>query len=567
MRNIKWKIILGVSFLILFSATQTAQAAFPGLPLVPCDTSANPTPCNQCDLFKLARNILDFLSFGLMPIVAALLFTFAGLLILVGGAVPSQYKRGIDIFKNTFIGLLIMYSAWLITNTVIKSLQEGNTSSTCVNSVCSNNSSRSCQSDSDCQDKWYQFTCTATVGGGTTTPPTDDDTTPPSGTTFACNDQDQCVATDGGQYSDNQCDGDCEPPPASSDCEQSFSISAVLGCSNIASCVNVNNLAKMNAQSCATNSGNCILSSSTAAQAKKFIDKFNSIASGCSLYWSSTVQVSQQVSSSTCHKPNKPDTGTCADFNVLPGNDSCFEKFYEAARDSGAIKYLLNEYIPACVKSTTTGGNIHVVFGGGSALPPPAADCPISPPLAWSGSDPFTQSDIWAGSKSELKQAYEAFRTAYPLLRLRGSGALYRPPAYQDHLRSVWDTWQFLNGKSFTITDPTCSDNGSTKNPPTTDPNVLRNCAALKGVVQKEVTKHGLGGDTRPYCASDHTKGIGIDLEPPSDIPNGPNYLNWISIGENLSGGLKLCHHVPGDEPHFGLYNYLPANDRQCGQR
>ncbi|OGN08033.1 MAG: hypothetical protein A2750_01000 [Candidatus Yanofskybacteria bacterium RIFCSPHIGHO2_01_FULL_45_42] len=365
-------IVLIISVMAIFLlGAQIAQAAFPGVPLVPCgrnpisftSTDINDVhrACSQCDLFKLARNILDFLSFGLMPIVAALLFTFAGLLILLGGAVPSQYKRGVDIFKNTLIGLLIMYSAWLITNTVIKSLQEGNTGGACLDSgFCSNDSSRTCTDNSQCVDAWYQFTCHTTVGGGTTS----DTTTPPTGTKFGCNEQNQCVATADGQYPDNSCDGECEAPPVSQDCEQSFSVAATTGCSDITKCVNVNNYADMNSQSCATNNGNCVLSASAAAQAKKFIDAFKASAPSCSIAWSSTIQVTQQVSASSCHKKGTDDSGTCADFNISPPSEDCFDKFYQAAASSGALKYLLNEYIPACVKSTTTGGNIHVVFGG-----------------------------------------------------------------------------------------------------------------------------------------------------------------------------------------------------------
>jgi len=55
---------------------------------------------------------------------------------------------------------------------------------------------------------------------------------------------------------------------------------------------------------------------------------------------------------------------TSSALELLLNMLSFFDKFYQAAASSGALKYLLNEYIPACVKSTTTGGNIHVVFGG-----------------------------------------------------------------------------------------------------------------------------------------------------------------------------------------------------------
>lgn len=103
----------------------------PGWPLVPCGISQdNPaTPdineaktCGRCDLFKLLKNLIDFTVGGLMPTLAILLFVWAGFLILLGGANPSWYAQGRTIFTNTFFGIIILLSAWLITNTLILSV-------------------------------------------------------------------------------------------------------------------------------------------------------------------------------------------------------------------------------------------------------------------------------------------------------------------------------------------------------------------------------------------------------------------------------------------------------------
>lgn len=57
-----------------------------------------------------------------MPPLAVLFFVWAGFLILLSGANPGLYAKGQEIFKNTFYGIIILLSAWMITNTLILSV-------------------------------------------------------------------------------------------------------------------------------------------------------------------------------------------------------------------------------------------------------------------------------------------------------------------------------------------------------------------------------------------------------------------------------------------------------------
>jgi len=116
-------IILTVLVFIFFPVFVQAVSFWP---LVPCGTSVNPTPCNQCDLFRLLKNIIDFVLIGLMPPAAAILFVWGGFLILMGGANPSLISQGKSIFWNTAIGVAIISSSWLITNTIIRSVAADN---------------------------------------------------------------------------------------------------------------------------------------------------------------------------------------------------------------------------------------------------------------------------------------------------------------------------------------------------------------------------------------------------------------------------------------------------------
>lgn len=90
----------------------------PGNPIVPCTDK-----CTQCQLLQLVRNVIDFLMIGVAPVLATAFFIWAGVLLILGGANPGMLSQGKSIFKNTFIGLLIVMLAWLITNTVIQTLK------------------------------------------------------------------------------------------------------------------------------------------------------------------------------------------------------------------------------------------------------------------------------------------------------------------------------------------------------------------------------------------------------------------------------------------------------------
>lgn len=116
-------VILSLLFFVTLGQTVLAVSWWP---LVPCGTSANPIPCNQCDLFRLLKNIIDFVLIGLMPPAAAILFVWGGFMILMGGANPSLISKGKTIFWNTVVGVAIISSSWLITNTIIRSIAADN---------------------------------------------------------------------------------------------------------------------------------------------------------------------------------------------------------------------------------------------------------------------------------------------------------------------------------------------------------------------------------------------------------------------------------------------------------
>lgn len=140
-RNVKLKIlIVALITVTIFVVSWSSVSAWTyGQPLVPCDTSANPKPCGLCDLWALAKNIIDFILIGVTPVVGTLLFILAGVYYLLGGANPGLTSRAKNIFTNTIYAIILMVLAWLIVNTIIVNL------------------------GSNVPGKWYQLTCVEPV--------------------------------------------------------------------------------------------------------------------------------------------------------------------------------------------------------------------------------------------------------------------------------------------------------------------------------------------------------------------------------------------------------------------
>jgi hypothetical protein len=163
--------------------------------------------------------------------------------------------------------------------------------------------------------------------------------------------------------------------------------------------------------------------------------------------------------------------------------------------------------------------------------------------VEWDGPDPYPSVD-WSGAVPELKVAVGNFEKKWgKKLQIR---QVYRPALYGKHMRSVWEVWRYINGKSYTH-GYKCEEveHINTKN-------IGALNQAQKDYLNEEARRHSfLGGDTPPGCVSDHAKGIAIDITPPIDQIE---YENFIKIANSVG----LCHYIKGDEPHFGLTAQLP---------
>ena len=80
------------------------------------------TPCSTCDLAQLVKNLLDFVWKYVALTGVALMLMIGGFQMVTGALSGSaaSHQKGLSTIKNAFIGLAIVFFAWLAIDTVIK---------------------------------------------------------------------------------------------------------------------------------------------------------------------------------------------------------------------------------------------------------------------------------------------------------------------------------------------------------------------------------------------------------------------------------------------------------------
>lgn len=94
--------------------------------LVPCDGVRGGAleVCQACHLVTLAQNIVNWL-IAIAVFIAVLMFSYAGFLMVTAAGNTGQVDRARTIFKDVAIGFIILLAAWLIVDTVMKTLYNG----------------------------------------------------------------------------------------------------------------------------------------------------------------------------------------------------------------------------------------------------------------------------------------------------------------------------------------------------------------------------------------------------------------------------------------------------------
>lgn len=88
--------------------------------LVPCGGTGQ-AACRICDIFKLAKNITDFIVYAGFFITAAAI-GIGGFMILAGAYSEDKVKQGKETLTAAIVGLIIILFAWFIVDTAIKVL-------------------------------------------------------------------------------------------------------------------------------------------------------------------------------------------------------------------------------------------------------------------------------------------------------------------------------------------------------------------------------------------------------------------------------------------------------------
>lgn len=94
--------------------------------LIPCGKSAvGPGesievtyPCQFCHLLVMLDGIIDFLLFKIIPLIAVLMLVVGGIMFFFASGSPKVYETAKNLISSVIKGLVIIFSAWIIVNTV-----------------------------------------------------------------------------------------------------------------------------------------------------------------------------------------------------------------------------------------------------------------------------------------------------------------------------------------------------------------------------------------------------------------------------------------------------------------
>ncbi len=115
-KNILFKIMLPVwIFTFFLIPASVSEAQFGGF------VTCNGADCSACNLVEMANTIIDWL-FGFVFLLFAVQMTIAGFGLVTSGGNTSALSDAKSKFQNAIIGLIIMMSAWLLIDTIMKGL-------------------------------------------------------------------------------------------------------------------------------------------------------------------------------------------------------------------------------------------------------------------------------------------------------------------------------------------------------------------------------------------------------------------------------------------------------------
>lgn len=118
-------------FLSIFLILIMPVFSFAADPLVPCGVKDEAVlaehpdyskPCGFLQFMALINGIIDFIFKFLALPIAAIMFAYAGVLLVTSAGSPESRTKAKSIFFSTFIGLALAAGAWIIVKTLLSIL-------------------------------------------------------------------------------------------------------------------------------------------------------------------------------------------------------------------------------------------------------------------------------------------------------------------------------------------------------------------------------------------------------------------------------------------------------------
>ncbi len=78
--------------------------------------------CGWNELLALINRVINFILFRLAIPIAAIMFAYAGILLLTSGGDSSKKTKAKEVFSGVAIGLVVAAAAWLIVHVILSIL-------------------------------------------------------------------------------------------------------------------------------------------------------------------------------------------------------------------------------------------------------------------------------------------------------------------------------------------------------------------------------------------------------------------------------------------------------------
>lgn len=112
-KAIKFLLVISILLMLTVPAISFAQG------LVPCNTVRNPEPCEFKHFTTLINKVINFILFYMAVPIAAIMFVYAGVLLVTSGGSTESRGKAKKIFTSVLIGIVLAAAAWLIVKTLL----------------------------------------------------------------------------------------------------------------------------------------------------------------------------------------------------------------------------------------------------------------------------------------------------------------------------------------------------------------------------------------------------------------------------------------------------------------